>query len=137
MRVVRAIVLRAVVLVAVASIAIYAQQTTGAIRGLVADPSGASIPNVTVTATNTDTGAMQATKTGAGGNYVLPLLPPGRYEISAETAGFSKSLRSDVLVRITETEVVDFSLQLGSVAESVTVAGAVSLVQANQRPKAV
>jgi outer membrane receptor protein involved in Fe transport len=111
------------------STAAYSQQTTGAIRGLVADPSGASIANVTITATNTETRSTQTTKTGSGGNYVLPLLPPGRYEVSAETAGFIKSLRSNVLVRITETEVVDFSLQLGSVTESVTVAGAVSLVQ--------
>ena len=120
---------RSVVLFAVASTALYAQQTTGAIRGIVMDPSGASVADVTITATNNDTGATQTTKTGAGGNYVLPLLPPGRYSVSAESEGFTKALRSNVLVRITETEVVEFSLQLGSVAESVTVDDTVSLVQ--------
>jgi hypothetical protein len=115
-------------LFALACTAVHAQQTTGAIRGVVTDPSGARVADVTITATNTDTRATQTTKSGSGGNYVLPLLPPGRYDVSAESPGFAKALRNGVLIRITETEVVDFSLQLGSVTESITVED-VSLVQ--------
>jgi hypothetical protein len=102
-------------LFALACTAVHAQQTTGAIRGVITDPSGARVADVTITATNTDTGATQTTKSGSGGNYVLPLLPPGRYDVTAESPGFAKALRNGVLIRITETEVVDFSLQLGSV----------------------
>jgi hypothetical protein len=105
------------------------QQTTGAIRGTVTDPSGSLISGVLISATNDQTRATQTTKTNANGAYVLPLLPPGVYVVSAEIAGFAKAVRNNVLVRITETESVDFAVQLGSVTESVTVAGSVSLIQ--------
>lgn len=106
-----------------------AQQTTGAIRGVITDPAGAVVTGVTVSATNDETRTMQATKTAANGTYVFPLLPPGSYTVSAESPGFSKAIRSNIAVRITETEVVDFALQLGSVTESITVEETVSLVQ--------
>jgi outer membrane receptor protein involved in Fe transport len=105
------------------------QQTTGAVRGVVTDPTGALIPGVLISATNDQTSITQTTRTNTNGAYVLPLLPPGVYTVSAERAGFAKAVRNNVLVRITETESVDFAVQLGSVAESVTVADSVSLVQ--------
>src|SRR5687767_15053156 len=107
-----------------------AQQTTGAIRGVVTDPTGAAIAGVTVSATNDQTRVTQTAKTNSSGAYVIPLLPPGLYTVSAESTGFAKTVRNTVLVRITETESLDFALQLGSVAESVTVSASVSLVQA-------
>ncbi len=106
-----------------------AQQTTGAIRGVVTDPTGAAISGVSISATNDQTRITQTTKTNAGGAYVIPLLPPGVYTVSAESTGFAKAVRNNVLVRITETESLDFSVQLGSVTESVTVAASVSLIQ--------
>jgi hypothetical protein len=106
-----------------------AQQTTGAIRGVVTDPAGAVVAGVTLSATNDQTRTTQTTRTGATGAYVFPLLPPGVYTLTAESTGFSKAVRSSILVRITETEVVDFALQLGSISESITVDETVSLVQ--------
>jgi hypothetical protein len=105
------------------------QQTTGAIRGVVTDPTGAAISGVLISATNDQTRITQTTKTNAGGAYVIPLLPPGVYTLTAESTGFAKAVRSNVLVRITETESIDFSVHLGSVTESVTVADTASLIQ--------
>lgn len=116
-------------LTALSFLSLEAQQTTGAIRGAVTDPSGAVVTNVTITAVNSQTRASQTTRSGAGGNYALPLLPPGIYDVSAEADGFKKAVRQNVAVRITEIEVVDFTLQLGSVTESITVGETVSLVQ--------
>src|SRR6185436_1099086 len=93
---------------------LFAQQTTGAVRGVVTDPTGALVSGVTISAANNQTRITQTTKTSAAGAYVLPLLSPGTYTLSAESPGFSKAVRSNVVVRITETEVVDFALQLGS-----------------------
>ena len=111
------------------SMPIFAQQTTGTIRGVVTDPTGASIPRVKISATNDQTRVTQTTNTGENGSYVFPLLPPGSYTLTADNAGFSKAVRANVLVRITETEVVDFSMQLGSVSETISVEENVSLLQ--------
>src|SRR5689334_18717310 len=108
---------------------LHAQQTTGAVRGAVTDPSGAVVANVMVTATNRQTQVSQSTRTSTGGNYALAFLPPGSYDLSAEGQGFKKAVRQNVVVRITETELVDFILQLGSLSESITVGESISLVQ--------
>jgi hypothetical protein len=116
-------------IIALFASAALAQQTTGSIRGVVTDPSSAVISGAAITATNTATGAQHTTVSDPAGNYMLPLLPPGMYTVTAEMSGFRKLTRENVLVRITETEVVNLSLQVGAVADSVTVSADVSLVQ--------
>src|SRR5229473_2023020 len=107
----------------------FAQQTTGAIRGAATDPSGTLVPGVQVTATNDATGASQTVHTDSAGNYAFPLLPPGLYTVTTEAAGFKKSISSNVLVRITETQILNFTLQIGVVTESITVNEQGSLLQ--------
>ena len=111
--------------------ALSAQQTTGTIRGAVTDASGGAVPGAAVTATNAGIAVAETTRTDPSGSYSFPLLPPGHYAVKAEASGFGAAVREDILVRITETAVVNFSLQVGAVSESVTVTGAVSLVQAD------
>src|SRR5579884_655396 len=106
-----------------------AQQTTGTIRGTVTDPTGGAIVGAKVTITNNETGVTRSAVTDLSGGYSVPLLRPGQYTVKTEAKGFTTALENDVLVRITETAVVNFSLQVGAVSESVTVQGAVSLVQ--------
>src|SRR5690242_18225242 len=101
----------------------YGQQTTGAIRGTVTDASGGAVTGVNVNATNTDNGVVEKTTTDSSGTYSFPLLPPGHYTVNTEARGFRSAVQSGVLVRITETAMVNFSLQVGAVTESVTVTG--------------
>ena len=108
---------------------LYAQQTTGTIRGSVTDASGGAVATARVSVTNNDTGAAEMAVTDVSGGYSFPLLRPGHYTVRAEASGFNTAVQSDVLVRITETAVANFNLQVGSVTESVTVTGNVSLVQ--------
>ena len=108
---------------------VFGQQTTGAIRGAITDPSSAIVVGVSVVATNNATGTEFHTVSDGTGLYSLPLLPPGTYTASAEMPGFRKVSQENVLVRITETEVVNFALQVGAVADTVTVNTEVSLVQ--------
>ena len=61
---------------------------TSALAGTVTDPSGAAIPNVTVTITSNETGQTRTTTTGTDGNYKFSLLPPGNYKVSFAVAGF-------------------------------------------------
>ena len=111
------------------SMGLFAQQTTGTIRGNVTDSSGGAVTTARVTVTNADTGVAETTSADVSGGYSFPLLRPGRYTVKTEAAGFNTAVQNDILVRITETAVVNFSLQVGAVNESVTVTGVVSLVQ--------
>src|SRR5436305_14790978 len=71
--------------------ALFAQ--VGGIRGVVADPSGAVIPGVNVTVTNTASGVSERVTTNESGVYVVPFLNPGMYKVEAAKPGFSTVTR--------------------------------------------
>jgi hypothetical protein len=103
---------------------------TGAITGLVMDPSGAAVSGAEVTATNEETGKNLTVKSQNSGVYTLPLLPPGRYRVDISKDGFKLSRYPDILVNVTETVVVNAKLQLGEVTEKVEVKGVAEQLQA-------
>src|SRR5579872_2476180 len=94
---------------------------TGALTGTITDPSGAVVPNVTVTLTSTDTNQVRTAITGADGGYKFALLPPGTYRIRISAAGFKTAEISAVTVNVTETPVLDRALEVGAQSEQVTV----------------
>src|SRR5262245_28426985 len=75
-----------------------AQGTTGTISGVVLDESRAAVPAVRVTATNTETGAVRSTPSDRRGAFRVLDLAPGRYRVQGELAGFTPSVRGDVVV---------------------------------------
>lgn len=97
-----------------------AQTQFGTISGRVTDGSGAVVPNVKVTLTNTATNAKQESVTSPEGLYLLANIAAGTYEISVEREGFKKSTRR-VTVEVAQRQALDFSLALGAVTEIVTV----------------
>jgi hypothetical protein len=103
-------------------------QTAATISGMVQDASAAALPGVTVTARNEGTGLTRGAVTTAQGRYVLPALPPGRYELRAELQGFRPHVRRELNLTMTETAVVNITLQVGGVNEEVTVSGERPLV---------
>src|SRR5437588_1717890 len=102
---------------------------TGALTGTVKDPSGAVIPNATVTLTSVDTGQARTTMTGADGVYRFALLPPGNYRVRIESSGFKPVEVPSVTVAVTETEVLDRNLEVGAQSQTVTVEGEVENIQ--------
>jgi hypothetical protein len=102
---------------------------TGALTGTVTDASGAVIANVMVTATNTETGQERVTTTGGDGSYKFTLLPPGTYRIKFVAAGFRMTEVPSVRVDVTETPVLDRSLEVGAQAEQVTVEAEAAAIQ--------
>jgi hypothetical protein len=97
------------------------QVSTGDLTGRITDTSGAVVPNATVTARNAATGQSRTTQTNALGDYTLPQLPPGTYEVSAEFTGFSKALRKDVEVSVGTRQTLNFDLMPGGITEVVEV----------------
>src|SRR3990172_5048932 len=106
-----------------------AQVTTGTIMGTVSDSTGAVIPGATVTIRNVDTGITRTAATDAAGRYRQPQLGLGNYEITAESTGFQSIVRSGVTLTVGREATVDFMLQVGAVAEKITVTGEAPLVE--------
>ena len=102
---------------------------TGTIVGTVSDPSGAVIPKARVTVRNQGTNATRQVFTDGDGDFSVPLLSPGVYEVSAETANFRRSVYSGVNLNVDQTVRVDFVLQVGQPSEQIVVAESVPLVQ--------
>jgi len=102
---------------------------TGALTGTVKDPSGAVIPNATVTLTSVDTGQARTGMTGADGVYHFNLLAPGNYRVRMEASGFKPVEVPSVAVAVTETAVLDRNLDVGAQSQTVTVEGEVENIQ--------
>src|SRR5947199_10721332 len=88
--------LAAVLLVCIAAATLTPQTNMGTITGLVTDKSEAVLPGVTVTAKNMATGAEATTLTSSTGNYLIPNLPVGSYQVSVSHPGFRGWSRSGV-----------------------------------------
>ena len=105
-----------------------AQESRATIQGTVKDQQGATVPGATVVATNIDTNTTVNTKTNNTGHYLVPLLMPGNYTVSAEAAGFKKQVHEGITLLATDVRDVDLTLQVGAATESVTVTGEAPLV---------
>ena len=109
-------------LLALSASTVMAQSSgTAALAGNVTDPSGAAVPNVTVTIINNDTGQTRTAVTGPDGTYKFSLLPPGTYHVRFAATGFKTSEVGAVTLNVTETPQLNRALEIGQQAEQVTV----------------
>ncbi len=102
---------------------------SGDITGTVTDPSGATIPDATVTLMNVSTNASQKTTTNAEGSYRFAFVPPGTYQINVSASGFQSQARSGIVVTAGQPTTASIQLTLASASQSVTVEAGASLVQ--------
>jgi hypothetical protein len=99
----------------------YSQQVSATLIGTVTDPSGATVPNATVTATEVRTGVVRKATTTSDGLYTLPYLAPGLYKVQIEAPGFKKVVRENIDLPVSSSIRVDASLEPGAVTETVQV----------------
>jgi hypothetical protein len=97
------------------------QAVNGTIEGTISDESGAALPGVSVTLSNLDTGDTRVVVTNEAGAYRAPLLPLGRYRVAAELQGFKKFEQQGLTISAGQSAVINVTLSVGSVAETVTV----------------
>lgn len=106
-----------------------AQVTTATITGRVVDSQGSVVPGAKVTITNRDTGAERSVVSNSDGEYTVPSLPPGRYNVAAEAANFNRTLVENVEALVGSRSTVNFDLKAGNISETVTITGAAPLVE--------
>jgi Carboxypeptidase regulatory-like domain/TonB-dependent Receptor Plug Domain len=107
---------------------VWGQGLTGSISGVVKDPNGAVVPNAKVTAKNVATNAESVAQTDDTGFYRILNLVPADYLVTAEAAGFRRTVTSPQTLTIGQALRVDVNVEIGQVTESVTVVAAVSQI---------
>jgi Carboxypeptidase regulatory-like domain len=119
------------VILALCGLPVFGQVTTaGSIVGTVTDPTGAVIPNATITAKNKATGKESTATTSDSGNFNIPQVSPGLFTITVQaTSGFKKAQITDVKVDVGTPATVNVVLELGNPTETVTIVGGGEVIQ--------
>jgi Carboxypeptidase regulatory-like domain/TonB-dependent Receptor Plug Domain len=104
------------------TVAVHAQTAqTGALTGMVTDPSGRVVSGVTVKVTSATTGQTRMAMSQSDGKYLVPLLPPDAYKVEISQKNFKTTEFDRVRINVTETATLNVQLQLGAVTEIITV----------------
>jgi hypothetical protein len=106
-----------------------AQTDRGIINGTVTDSTGAAVPEARVTVRNVATNIPFSTQTTSSGDFTIPTLPVGTYQLRIEKQGFKAALRDDIIVAAGSTATVNAQLEVGAVSESVQVEATLELLQ--------
>jgi len=94
-----------------------ARSSSADLTGNVLSPSKSVIPGATITTTNLDTGLTRVVTTDSGGNYRIPLLPPGQYEVKAEISGYNTQIKKGITLTVGQIAVINFEMILGVTGE--------------------
>jgi hypothetical protein len=108
---------------------IFGQDYRAKVQGIIVDGTRAAVPGAKVVLSNDNTGVSAARSTDATGKYFFDYVEPGTYTVTVEAAGFSKVIQKNVGVQVRGDVTVDLTLNLGTLAESVTVTAAPAAVQ--------
>lgn len=114
-----------------------AQNPTGQISGRVTDSSGAVLPGVDVTVTQTSTGLVRTVVTNESGQYNVPSLPLGPYRVEAALSGFRTFVRTDIVIQVNANLTVDATLSLGDINETIMVTASPSAIAVETRTMGV
>jgi len=124
----RKLFLLGLVLVLASTPALLAQSTTGSIQGVVTDEQKALIPGANVSVRHLETNATRTTNSDEGGRFRVLNLPVGTYEVTVDQPGFTKYVRSGIILTLNQNAVVEATLKVAGITEAVTV------VEANASP---
>ena len=109
--------------------AAFAQSDRGTITGTIVDPTGSMVPNASIEAKNSETGATYQAMSTITGNYTISQLPAGLYEISVSVPGFKQFIRRGITVMVAQTLRIDVKLDVGAITDTVTVTADATLLR--------
>src|SRR5438046_2064075 len=109
--------------------ALQAQSLFGTVLGRVTDPSHAKIPGAVVTIRNVETNLARSSVTNSSGDFELPSLPVGNYELRCESKGFKAALVRGLVLQVDQRLRTDVGLEIGDVLQSIEVAGTARLIE--------
>ncbi|MEX2261251.1 MAG: carboxypeptidase regulatory-like domain-containing protein [Bryobacteraceae bacterium] len=115
----------------------FGQAFTATLAGVVTDGTDAAIPGATVKIRNQATNDARQTTTSGEGRYIFSQLPPGTYEVTAETAGFKTLVRSGVGLSVSQTAELNLSMELGDVTQTVQVTEGAPILDTQTANRAV
>jgi hypothetical protein len=107
----------------------FGQTARATLTGVVTDPTGAVMPDVSVVARHVDTGATMVGTTSSTGNYAIQQLPVGLYEVTVEREGFKTFRRGGMTLSAAQSLRLDITMEVGATSESVTVTAEASLLK--------
>jgi hypothetical protein len=110
--------------------ALTAQTFSGSISGNISDPAGALVPGAALSLTNLDTNDTRRVVSNESGGYMFAAVPPGRYRLSAERAGFKRFVQEPIEIRVQQFLTLDLALEVGQATQTVEVSGQVALLDA-------
>jgi Carboxypeptidase regulatory-like domain len=99
----------------------HAQITTATLNGAVTDPTGATVPEASVTVTNVDTGVSRTTVTNQAGEYSMPAIEPGKYSITISKGGFGTSQQNGLVLQVAQIATLNVVLKVGTASETIAV----------------
>lgn len=105
-------------------------QNSSSVTGTITDKSAAAVGAAKITVQNLETQVTREVITDDNGLFTIPLLPPGRYKVSASKSGF-KPVFQDITLEVNQTARFDFSLEVGNVSESVEVRASNPLIESD------
>jgi len=108
--------------------AVCGQTQTGGISGTVSDPAGSAVPGATLLLTNLETNELRRQPSNGIGVFTFAALPPGRYRLEVEHAGFKRFVQDPIEVRVQQFLSVNPMLEVGQSTQTVEVTGQVALL---------
>ncbi|MBI4909877.1 MAG: TonB-dependent receptor [Acidobacteria bacterium] len=120
---------RLILILCFAAMMAWGQTDRGIINGLVTDQSGAGVPSARVIVVNVSTNVVFSTTTTSTGDFTIPALPVGTYQLRVERQGFKTAVRTDIIVSAGSSITVNALMEIGATSESVQVSAAVELLQ--------
>lgn len=119
---------RIVVSVCLVAGLIFGQESRASLEGRITDPQGAAIPGASVSVIAQSTNVAQQTSTNEQGAWTVRFLIPGAYRVEVSANGFKKASRAGIVLQTADIKRADFALELGDIAEVVTVTGEADLI---------
>src|SRR5690242_17790725 len=95
--------------------------STVQISGVVQDSSGSVIPEANVTATQLETGITRNAVSGSEGNYAIPQLPVGHYQLTVEKSGFKTYLQKGIELQVGDRPLINVTMELGTIQQQIEV----------------